>query len=111
MPGELGYVSTLFISGERETPSHTKMWFLAYHFRPRIVTLAAFVLSDDRPSLIDYIAVSGTMERNVLEFVDHLHEHFIHPCSINSNGRYNVPTKEDEGYRSVTFSKECVTSP
>jgi hypothetical protein len=41
------------------------------------------------------------MERNVLEFVDHLHEHFVTPCSINSNGRYNVPTGADEGYRYV----------
>ncbi|KAG9044529.1 hypothetical protein FS837_007984 [Tulasnella sp. UAMH 9824] len=49
-------------------------------------------------SLIDYIAVSGTMERNVLEFVDHLHEHFIYPCSINAQGRYNVPNNADEGY-------------
>lgn len=50
-------------------------------------------------SLIDYIAVSGTMERNVLEFVDHLHEHFVYPCSINKQGRYNIPNHEDEGYR------------
>ena len=50
-------------------------------------------------SLIDYIAVSGSMERNVLEFVDHLHEHFINPCSINENGRYNVPSNPSEGYR------------
>lgn len=50
-------------------------------------------------SLIDYIAVSGSMERNVLEFVDHLHEHFLHPCSINKNGRYNVPNHPEEGYR------------
>ncbi|OSD01376.1 enolase C-terminal domain-like protein, partial [Trametes coccinea BRFM310] len=49
-------------------------------------------------SLIDYIAVSGTMERNVLEFVDHLHEHFLYPCSINKNGRYNVPSDPKEGY-------------
>ncbi|THH16473.1 hypothetical protein EW146_g4170, partial [Bondarzewia mesenterica] len=49
-------------------------------------------------SLIDYIAVSGTMERNVLEFVDHLHEHFVHPCSINSRGRYNIPSDPNEGY-------------
>ncbi|KAL0570053.1 hypothetical protein V5O48_011908 [Marasmius crinis-equi] len=49
-------------------------------------------------NLIDYIAVSGTMERNVLEFVDHLHEHFITPCSINSRGRYNVPSNPNEGY-------------
>lgn len=41
------------------------------------------------------------MERNVLEFVDHLHEHFVTPCSINSRGRYNVPNDPNEGYRCV----------
>lgn len=55
-------------------------------------------------SLIDYIAVSGTMDKNVLEFVDHLHEHFTNPCSINSNGRYNVPNNLDEGYRYLSRS-------
>jgi L-fuconate dehydratase len=53
----------------------------------------------DRRSLVDYIAVSGTMERNVLEYVDHLHEHFLYPCSINKKGRYNVPSNPVEGYR------------
>ena len=52
-------------------------------------------------SLIDYIVVSGTMERNVLGFVDHLHEHFIYPCSINTQGRYNIPLNPLEGYRHV----------
>jgi len=56
-------------------------------------------------SLIDYIAVSGSMERNVLEFVDHLHEHFLYPCSINSRGRYNVPSNENEGYSIQMFDK------
>jgi len=48
--------------------------------------------------LIDYIVVSGTMERNVLEFTDHLHEHFVNPCTMNDSGRYNVPTDPKEGY-------------
>ena len=60
-------------------------------------------------SLIDYIAVSGTMERNVLEFVDHLHEHFLHPCSINSQGRYNVPNDAGEGY-SIEMHKESIAA-
>ena len=55
-------------------------------------------------SLIDYICVSGTMERNVLEFVDHLHEHFVTPCSINARGRYNIPVNPREGYRYVDSS-------
>ncbi|WVF72423.1 hypothetical protein IAT40_007238 [Kwoniella sp. CBS 6097] len=49
-------------------------------------------------SLIDYICVSGEMERNVLEFVDHLHEHFLYPVSINAQGRYNVPQDPKGGY-------------
>jgi len=32
--------------------------------------------------MIDYIAVSGTMEGRVIEYVDHLHEHFVDPCVI-----------------------------
>lgn len=58
-------------------------------------------------SLIDYIAVSGSMERNVLEFVDHLHEHFLNPCSINSRGRYNVPSDPNEGY-SIEMHKQSI---
>ncbi|GAA5907814.1 hypothetical protein JCM5296_005793 [Sporobolomyces johnsonii] len=49
-------------------------------------------------SIIDYLCVSGSMERNVLEFVDHLHEHFVDPCSINHRGYYNIPTSPEEGY-------------
>ncbi|KAH9946871.1 enolase C-terminal domain-like protein [Amylocystis lapponica] len=58
-------------------------------------------------SLIDYIAISGSMERNVLEFVDHLHEHFLYPCSINNNGRYNVPSNDAEGY-SIEMHKSSI---
>ena len=54
-------------------------------------------------SLIDYVVVSGTMERNVLEFADHLHEHFVNPCTINGHGRYNVPDDPKEGYRYVAL--------
>ncbi|MCZ4290654.1 L-fuconate dehydratase [Hoeflea alexandrii] len=33
-------------------------------------------------SMIDFVAISGTMEGRVIEYVDHLHEHFLHPCVI-----------------------------
>jgi L-fuconate dehydratase len=33
-------------------------------------------------SMIDFVAVSGTKEGRVIEYVDHLHEHFIEPCVI-----------------------------
>jgi L-fuconate dehydratase len=40
--------------------------------------------------IFDYIAVSGTMNERVVEYVDHLHEHFEQPCVIRS-GRYMPP--------------------
>ncbi|MGD9480080.1 L-fuconate dehydratase [Shinella sp. G-2] len=42
-------------------------------------------------SMIDYIAVSGTKEGRVIEYVDHLHEHFIDPCRIE-NAAYMPPS-------------------
>ncbi|GGE15799.1 L-fuconate dehydratase [Aureimonas endophytica] len=33
-------------------------------------------------SMIDYVAVSASREGRVIEFVDHLHEHFKEPCVI-----------------------------
>ncbi len=42
-------------------------------------------------SMIDYICVAGTREGRVIEFVDHLHEHFLAPCTIK-NAAYMPPT-------------------
>ncbi|MGG7464641.1 enolase C-terminal domain-like protein [Plantibacter sp. YIM 135347] len=41
-------------------------------------------------SIFDYVAVSGTLENRVTEFVDHLHEHFTDPCIVE-NGHYTMP--------------------
>jgi L-fuconate dehydratase len=41
-------------------------------------------------SMFDYIAVSGTLEDRVIEYVDHLHEHFVAPVVIR-DGRYRAP--------------------
>ncbi|MEU2025189.1 L-fuconate dehydratase [Streptomyces sp. NPDC016469] len=41
-------------------------------------------------SMFDYVAVSGTREDRVIEYVDHLHEHFTDPTVI-VNGRYTAP--------------------
>jgi L-fuconate dehydratase len=43
-------------------------------------------------SIFDYIAVSGALERRSIEYVDHLHEHFVSPCELRS-GNYCVPTE------------------
>ena len=41
-------------------------------------------------SMIDYICISGTREGRVIEYVDHLHEHFEDPCFI-ANAAYMPP--------------------
>ena len=41
-------------------------------------------------SMIDYLVVSGTKDGRVIEYVDHLHEHFIEPCEIR-NAAYMPP--------------------
>ncbi|MGI9541887.1 MAG: L-fuconate dehydratase [Cyclobacteriaceae bacterium] len=41
-------------------------------------------------SMIDYVAISGTMESRIIEYVDHLHEHFVNPVVVQ-NGAYMPP--------------------
>ena len=55
-------------------------------------------------SLIDYIALSGSLENRILEYVDHLHEHFVDPVRIR-DARYLVPTAP--GY-SITIKPESL---
>ena len=33
-------------------------------------------------AMIDYVCIAGTREGRVVEYVDHLHEHFLDPCVI-----------------------------
>jgi L-fuconate dehydratase len=42
-------------------------------------------------SIFDYIAVSGALDGRCIEYVDHLHEHFVDPCVVRG-GCYQVPT-------------------
>lgn len=42
-------------------------------------------------SMFDYVALSGTTRDRVIEYVDHLHEHFVTPVLI-SGGHYAAPT-------------------
>ncbi|WP_232247216.1 L-fuconate dehydratase [Kitasatospora azatica] len=42
-------------------------------------------------SMFDYVALSGTTEDRVIEFVDHLHQHFLDPVVIEA-GHYRAPT-------------------
>lgn len=43
-------------------------------------------------SMIDYVAISGTKDGRVIEYIDHLHEHFLDPCVIE-NAAYMPPTR------------------
>jgi len=42
-------------------------------------------------SMFDFVAVSGSTEARVIEYVDHLHEHFVDPVVIR-RGHYLAPT-------------------
>jgi L-fuconate dehydratase len=42
-------------------------------------------------AMFDYVAVSGTTENRVIEYIDHLHEHFTDPVRVR-DGRYLAPT-------------------
>jgi L-fuconate dehydratase len=55
-------------------------------------------------AMFDYIAVSGSLDNRVCEFVDHLHEHFVDPVRV-ARGRYQAPTAP--GY-SVEMKKDSL---
>jgi L-fuconate dehydratase len=42
-------------------------------------------------SIFDYIAVSGSLENKRIEYVNHLHEHFLDPVIVEQ-GRYRAPS-------------------
>jgi L-fuconate dehydratase len=47
-------------------------------------------------SMFDYVAVSGSMQDRVIEYVDHLHEHFLDPVVIR-DGHYLAPVRPGFG--------------
>jgi L-fuconate dehydratase len=55
-------------------------------------------------AIFDYVAVSGTLQDRMLEYVDHLHEHFVDPVRTR-RGRYLVP--EAPGY-SITIKPQSL---
>jgi L-fuconate dehydratase len=55
-------------------------------------------------SIFDYICVGASLENRILEYVDHLHEHFIEPVVIK-DGHYMPPTAP--GY-SITMRPESL---
>jgi L-fuconate dehydratase len=58
-------------------------------------------------SMIDYVAISGEKDSKRIEFVDHLHEHFLNPCVVE-NGAYQAPTAP--GF-SIEIKPETLNNP
>jgi L-fuconate dehydratase len=55
-------------------------------------------------AMIDYLCIAGTKEGRVIEYVDHLHEHFVEPCVIRQ-AAYVPPTRP--GY-SIEMKPESI---
>ncbi|CAH0197105.1 L-fuconate dehydratase [Arthrobacter sp. Bi83] len=55
-------------------------------------------------SFFDYAAVSGSQEGRMIEYVDHLHEHFAEPVRI-VNGRYAAPKLPGTGAEMFAASR------
>ena len=55
-------------------------------------------------SIFDYLCVSASLDDRIVEYVDHLHEHFVDPVVVR-DGRYMVPTAP--GY-SITMKPESL---
>jgi L-fuconate dehydratase len=49
-------------------------------------------------AMADFVVVSGEIEGRVIEFVDHLHEHFVDPVAVKG-GRYVAPVMPGFGAR------------
>ncbi|WP_245679491.1 enolase C-terminal domain-like protein [Actinomadura hibisca] len=61
-------------------------------------------------SMFDYAAVSARLDDRVIEYVDHLHEHFADPVVIR-DGRYRAPTAPGFGATMLPASLEAYAYP
>ncbi len=61
-------------------------------------------------SMIDYVMLSASLEGRVVEYVDHLHEHFEDPCVIR-DGCYAVPAQAGFSIRMLDTSLDRYEYP
>jgi L-fuconate dehydratase len=61
-------------------------------------------------SMFDYLGVSCTMEDRIIEYVDHLHEHFLEPVTIR-RGHYLVPRAPGYSIEMVPGALEAYSFP
>jgi L-fuconate dehydratase len=61
-------------------------------------------------AVFDYLGVSASLEGRVVEWVDHLHEHFVEPAVV-VHGRYRVPTAAGYSVQMLPASLEEYAYP
>jgi L-fuconate dehydratase len=61
-------------------------------------------------SMFDYIAIAGTLEDRVIEFVDHLHEHFADSVTIR-RGHYMPPSRPGYSTEILAASRTAYRYP
>ena len=61
-------------------------------------------------AFFDFICVSGTKEGRVLEYIDHLHEHFVDPVVVE-NGCYRLPNRPGYSGEMLPESLNCYEYP
>jgi L-fuconate dehydratase len=61
-------------------------------------------------SVVDYVCVSGSLDGRVIEYVDHLHEHFLDPVVIR-DAHYVVPSRPGYSAQMVPESLERYRYP
>lgn len=61
-------------------------------------------------SMFDFIAVSGSTAGRMIEYVDHLHEHFVEPVRIE-RGAYRAPEMPGSGMQMHADSRHRFTYP
>lgn len=59
-------------------------------------------------SMFDYVAVSQSIDGRMIEYVDHLHEHFVSPVDVRG-GHYRAPESPGAGTEMLTASVEQYT--
>ena len=61
-------------------------------------------------SLFDYVCVSGSMDGRMIEYVNHLHEHFEDPVVV-TEGRYRAPEHPGYGITMKKASRDAFSFP
>ena len=61
-------------------------------------------------AMFDFVAVSGSTQDRAIEYIDHLHEHFVDPVRISA-GRYLAPTTPGMSAQIVPASLDAFRFP